>query len=238
MVAVPVIVTRAEPGLSETCARLSAAGYQAIPSPALELVAMPETALDLSGINDLIFTSANGVRFFRERSNADNLTAWCVGPSTAEAARAAGFIDVRESAGNAEDLCNFILTHDTPPVGRMLHVANSAAAGDVARTLREAGQNVAFAALYATKSTQGLSQTAQDLLKTGQPAIVLIHSAKGAAACRAQAAAYQLSAVTVVAISRAAAAPLLGAGTKAVILADAPNEAALMRALDTAGLML
>lgn len=238
MVGPPVIVTRAEPGLSETCARLTDMGYQALPSPALELIACPDEPLDLAGVTDLIFTSANGIRFFCQRSEERQQTAWCVGPSTARAAREAGFGDVRASSGNSVDLCNFILAHEAPPTGPILHVANAAAAGDVLRRLGDQGLEARFSALYETKPTAQMHKTAQSLLENRQAAILLIHSAKGAAAFRAQAAGLNLSDLTIVAISKAAATPLMGCGARAVVIADAPNEDALIRALETASLTL
>ena len=60
----PVIVTRAEPGASETMARLKTMGLQGISSPMLELAPLDVALPDLSGIAHLVFTSANGVEHF------------------------------------------------------------------------------------------------------------------------------------------------------------------------------
>lgn len=106
---VPVIVTRAEPGAAETMARLAEAGYRAIAAPMLTLAPLDVTLPDLSGVAHLVFTSANGVRFFASASGKRVAMAWCVGPSTAEAARAAGFAQVHEGRGDAVALAEDIL---------------------------------------------------------------------------------------------------------------------------------
>ena len=82
----PVIVTRAEPGASETMARLAAMDVTPIASPMLSLARLKADLPDLSAVQHLVFTSANGVRFFTEASTLRAAKAWCVGPSTAAAA--------------------------------------------------------------------------------------------------------------------------------------------------------
>ena len=65
---IPIIVTRAEPGASETVERLKARGLTAIPAPMLSLVELPDIQmpepLEISGI---VFTSATGDRTYETR---------------------------------------------------------------------------------------------------------------------------------------------------------------------------
>mgnify|MGYP001791446580 FL=1 len=106
---IPILVTRAEPGASETVGRLRDEGFTAIKTPVMHV--MPDAAVtlpDLSDVSGLVFTSANGVRAFVDRSDERAKTAWCVGPATASAARYAGFLNVQESVGDARDLAAFI----------------------------------------------------------------------------------------------------------------------------------
>ena len=60
--------------------------FRAVVSPILEIVPVA-AALDLDGLQGLIFTSANGVEQFAARTPERSLTAWCVGEMTAAAAR-------------------------------------------------------------------------------------------------------------------------------------------------------
>lgn len=228
----PVIVTRSQPGADETAGRLRALGYRPIVSPMLHIV---ETGLDphiLEGIADIVFTSANGVRAFRLAGvSPAAMTAWCVGPSTASAAEAAGFAEVIEGDGDAADLGRLILGSRARISGQVLHIANNAAAGNLVNMLRIGGVNARFAAPYHTEAAPSLSQDALRALQAGAAA-VLIHSAKGAdALAHAKA---PLETAAIIAISAAAAAPLEGHVTGPVHVAGRPNEDALMAALAAA----
>ena len=234
----PVIVTRAEPAAAETVARLKAAGYDAILSPALTLESLPDAALDMDGVRHLIFTSANGARYFLARRAVGALTVWCVGEATAAAVRQEGGEDVREGDGNAADLAAMILAAPEAQTGALLHIANEAAAGDLVATLKHAGLDARFAALYRTVPVKRLTPEAAIVLDTAPRVVVLVHSAKGAAAFRDAARGRDLSRVVFVAISPAASQPLVGLGARAVVNAAHPNETALMDALDTAVLAL
>ncbi len=234
----PVIVTRAEPAAAETVARLKAAEYDAILSPALTLESLPDAALDMDGVRHLIFTSANGARYFLARRAVGALTVWCVGEATAAAVRQKGGEDVREGDGNAADLAAMILAAPEAQTGALLHIANEAAAGDLVATLKHAGLDARFAALYRTVPVKRLTPEAANALDTAPRVVVLVHSAKGAAAFRDAARGRDLSRVVFVAISPAASQPLVGLGARAVVNAAHPNETALMDALDTAVLAL
>ncbi|RAN39342.1 uroporphyrinogen-III synthase [Hyphomonas sp. GM-8P] len=224
----PVIVTRAEPGASETMARLAAMDVTPIASPMLSLARLDVEMPDLSGVQHLVFTSANGVRFFSEASSLRAVKAWCVGPSTAAAAREAGFAAVYEGAGDAAALAADILVALPEGTEGVLHVANEAAAGDLVARLKEGGLPAEFLALYETRPSEDLTPEAEAALAAG-PACVLIHSAKGAAAFAW--AAGDLDQAIVVAISEAAARPLQGREVAAIHVAEAPNEDALLATL-------
>ena len=232
----PVIVTRAQPGADETAARLRAAGYKPILSPALVLEPL-STDLDLSGVTDLVFTSANGVRHFPAVSDSVQRV-WCVGEATAEAARKAGWRGVREGNGNAVDLAEHIIAAPEARTGVFLHIANEGAAGDLIARLTAAGVNARFAALYRTLPVSAVADGAASALTRAARAVILVHSAKGAAAFRNAARGLDLRRSIVVAISEAASKPLVGCGAKAVVNAAQPSETALMEALDTAVLAL
>jgi len=234
----PVIVTRAEPAAADTVLRLKAAGYEVILSPALTLESLPEAELDMTGIRHLIFTSANGARYFAERGGMDGATVWCVGEATAGAVREEGGKDVREGGGNAANLAAMIIAAPEARTGGLLHVANEAAAGDLVATLNRAGLDARFTALYRTVPVRSLTPAALAALNAAGRSFVLIHSAKGAAAFCDAAKGVDLSCVVFVAISEAASRPLVGCGARAIVNAARPNETALIDALDTAMLAL
>lgn len=229
-----VLVTRAEPGASETAGRLAVLGYVPVISPAIRLGAIAHAAIPYLGdAVGLIFTSANGVSFFTRLSARRDLTAWCVGPATARAARSAGFQAVCNAAGDAGDLADLIRSEGDPLAGRLIHVANAAAAGQLAKTLQQAGFSVEFAALYESAPAGSLTDEAQAALAAGRVGAVLFHSAKGARAFAALAGASgaDLSAVQAVGVSEKALQPVSGMNWAQLRAAHAPNESALISAL-------
>ena len=235
MVKPPVIVTRAEPGASETVTRLMDMDFHAIRSPMLELKALEAPMLDLSGIYNLVFTSANGVRFFVEAvggitEHVADLTTWGVGPATADAAEAAGFQRIVRGDGNSDELARLILSSECTEDG-FLHIANSAAAGNLVAQLSAAKCDARFLALYETVPASALQADAVQTLRSGSGAVVLVHSAKAAHVFAALSESIPMVTNICVAISEAAAAPLKSLQARALISAVRPNEDALMEAL-------
>ena len=229
-----ILITRAAPGAGETAQRLAAAGYESVVSPVIILRRLEDARLpDLRDIAGLVFTSANGVRFFAQATGQRELTAWCVGPATAQAARAAGFADVRNAMGNAHDLAALIKSQAGTRRARLVHVANAAAAGHLAATLRTAGFEVDFIALYEAVPANELTRQAREAFDAGTISAVLLHSAKGAQAFAglARAGAIDLDHVHAVGVSHNALAPVAGLGWAGLASAAQPNESALIAAL-------
>ena len=230
--AVPVIVTRAEPGASETAARLTELGLRPVLSPCIELAARNEALPELSDIGGLVFTSANGVRFFAAANPARDLPAWCIGPATASEALREGFSPVHQSSGDAHDLAHYIAHHwhaGTPK--RLLHVANAAAKGALKAELEKEGFEVDFRPLYEARPASALSPEAAAVLASGEPAVCLIHSRKGAEAFLGVAKSLDLSKTRCVAISDQAATPLQAVKTGGVFAASHPDENHLLELL-------
>jgi len=222
-VSLSVIVTRTLPGARDTTDQLMRLGYAPLLSPMLAIVETGLSPESLSGIRHIVFTSANGVRPLSQAG----LTAWCVGPSTAQAAREAGFMSVIEGDGNAKDLARLIL--NARPKGPLLHIANEAAAGDLVAVLKAGGLDARFTAPYRTDPATSLTPEAAAALASTCPVIVLLHSAKAAAALADLRP--NLTHAGLVSISAAAAAPLKEAAMLGAWIAERPNEKSLMDAL-------
>jgi len=232
MSTVPVIIARAQPGADKSNARVTELGYEAIVSPALTLQSNPDTELlPPEKISGLVFTSANGARFYAEREDDRSLPAWCVGPATGAAARKEGFTEVHESTGNAVRLAAMIASTIAPPEKPLLHIANAAAKGDFQREMKMRRYKVKFAPLYQAGTAPSLNPGAEKLLDGKTPSIVLVHSAKGAEAFAQLTKDLSVSAATLISISTIAARPLEDLGYKGIHIAAAPNENALMETL-------
>lgn len=230
----PALIIRAEPGAEETAVRVAALGVEPIVSPVLAYKARTDAPLAApQAYSGLVFTSANGVRAFADRSDDRTRCAWCVGPATASAARNHGFPHVRESSGNAIDLARFIAGHSLPGSLPLLHVANAAAKGDFKQALTARGFAVEFAPLYDMLPAESLSAEALEVIATGTPAFVLIHSAKGAQSFVRLCGERPTSQLIAVAISEPASRSLLPLDLAALHISRTPNEDGLMTVLQS-----
>src|SRR5690349_4237099 len=111
-----VLVTRSEPGASETAERLAAMGYLPVVEPLFEVEPIP--GVIVPAFDALAFTSANGVRVFAKLSPRRDGPVFCVGARTAETARELGFADVTSADGDVGALEQLILA--SLPAGRFL----------------------------------------------------------------------------------------------------------------------
>lgn len=226
----PVIVTRGQPGANQTADRIRKLDLHPIVSPALSLrLANPIPVIDLDGCVGVIFTSANGVRFFAEVCSDRELPAWCVGPATCEAAKAAGFEITHNADGNSHDLIALIRQQADASAGHLLHIANTAAGDTIKTELRSAGFDVRFAGLYEPVDALALHPAAEEALKNG-PACIVIHSAKGAASFAHLVQQMETHPMVFICVSEKAAGPILKLGD--VRMAARPNEEELLRVLE------
>ena len=231
-----VIITRAEPGATETAARLAALGYEALKMPALEIREQKTDQQPPAHEIAYIFTSANGVRAVQSANWPLDKQAICVGPATLQAAEGAGFPQCWNADGNADDVFDLIANVFEPATApEFWHVANEAAAGDLARRLKDIGFRVAFLPLYRTEPVLWSQvKLVWDQIVSPE-ATLLIHSAKGAASAAAWLENWggTTDRMKLVGVSERAIAPLQSFSFQKTSYAARPNEAELIETLQT-----
>lgn len=163
----------------------------------------------------LAFTSANGVRAWVEGGGRTDRPALAVGRGTAEAAKAAGFADVRSAEGDGAALAAMI-SRDRP-VGTVLHPAAEEPAFELAASLGAAGVPAFSVPVYRTVET-GVAAPPAD--------VALLHSPRAARAYARLA-----DGPAALCLSEAVAAPLRAAGRRVAGVADCPSEEALLKLL-------
>lgn len=99
-----VLITRPQAAARRFALQVEALGLRHVIAPLLQIVGVPHDAGALRDARGLVFTSENGVRF---AGPGKGRPAWCVGPRTADCARAAGY-DVTEGPGDAAGLIPLI----------------------------------------------------------------------------------------------------------------------------------
>lgn len=237
-----VLVTRPAEDAAELSNLLEAAGFGVMPEPLLTIEALtPETgalAGDLEGAQALLFTSANGVRAFARLNKARELPAFCVGPSTAEAARLAGFAKVETAGGDVAALAALVTDSLKPGDGALFHAAGSDLAGDLAGRLEAAGFETRKRALYRAVAAEALSAEARAAIADGAVAAVVLFSPRTArtfAALMTEAGlAERAGGLTAACLSPAVAEALGGLTFHRTVIADRPEAADLVSALSVA----
>ncbi len=227
-----ILVTRSEPGASETAARLAALGYDAVTEPVFAVESLPAA---LPAFNALALTSPNGVRAFASASPVRDVPVYAVGARTADIARQHGFTDVISADGDVVALTQLIRER-LSPADILLHAGNAHPSGDLSGDLRAAGLRAVHVALYQAVPTPRAGPALAAHLSGDTPLdAVLIHSPRGAAILAAHIDAIrhrtlQPSLPALVSISAAARRPLESYAERHAV-ARTPDENALLEAL-------
>jgi uroporphyrinogen-III synthase len=187
-------------------------------------------------VQAVLCTSANGVRALARLSGDRGIALFAVGEATAARARDEGFAQVESAGGNVEDLARLAGRRLRPDAGRLLHLAGSDIAGDLAGMLREKGFAVDRVVLYEARPVAGLSASTVAALQSGLVDFALFFSPRTAAVFTRLAEQAGVGAairgVTAVSISAAADRALGDLAFRGRLVADTSDQNALLAVLD------
>jgi uroporphyrinogen-III synthase len=230
--AVRLLVTRPEPDAERTGATLRARGHDVLLAPLLRVEAI---ACDLgeAAYGAVVMTSANAARAVAahpSRAVLAALPAFTVGRRTAEAARAAGFADVRSADGDKADLAALIRAEYEAARGPLLYLAGEDRAGEL--DLSASGVAVVTTVIYRAVAAERFPDAVADALAASAIDGVLHFSRRSAQAylacgCRDDLLAGALAPLQLC-LSAAVAAPLAAAGAALIRIAPHPDEAAMI----------
>jgi len=230
------LVTRPREDAAGLVAALAARGVATVVEPLLDIAYRGGPAPDLFGVQAILCTSANGVRALVRLVTERDLPLFAVGAASAAAADDAGFARVASADGNVEDLAALVAERLSPDAGRLLQVAGSAVAGDLAGDLRERGFTVERAVLYDARPATALGRTTVAAFDAGAIDAALFFSPRTAAIFARLAAAVDLAPamrrVTAISISAAANAALAPLPFRDRRIALRPDQPSLLAALD------
>jgi uroporphyrinogen-III synthase len=230
-----VLVTRPLEDAGETAALLKARGHEAVVAPLLKIDFHDGPQIDLSGIQAILATSANGVRALSRRTIRRDLPLFAVGPQTAHAAREAGFILVRDADGDAADLVKAVPAWASRQGGTLLHASGAEGGGKLAKSLTAAGFDVRSDFLYEVRAVTELPTLARDALASDSLDAALLFSPRSArtfANCVIHAGLTEAASRLVgVCISEATATGLKPLTLREVRVARRPNQVSLLDCL-------
>ena len=175
------LVTRPREDAEEIAGTLRERGIEPVIEPMLSIVRVKNPQIDLTDVQAILFTSANGVRAFAAASKERTLPAFTVGDATAAAARAAGFRSVEAAGGDVTSLAVLVCDRLDPEKGALFHAAGSVTAGDLAGSLGREGFTVKRAVLYEAVAAAGISPASAALIRQSGVNMALFFSPRTAA---------------------------------------------------------
>jgi uroporphyrinogen-III synthase len=240
---VTILVTRPEPDNATTADALRRRGFEALLAPVLQFEALPIRHDDDVRYGGVIATSANALRAIRSHPLSGQLIelpVYTVGSRTADAARNAGFANVVSADGDAAALHKLIV-QAIPKRDRkvpLLYLAGSDIAVDIATGLAGDGILVTPLIVYRMIPIVDLSDEVRGAFAAQTVEAVLHYSARSAAAFVAaiRGAALEIAALALpqVCMSQAVARVLREAGATRLVVAEKPQETAVLDALERA----
>jgi uroporphyrinogen-III synthase len=228
-----VLITRPEPGASETARRLAALGFIPVLCPLLQIRPVPVTLPAASAIAAVLLTSGAAIPFLPSVYHETPLLA--VGDATADRARKAGFSRVRSASGDAEALAAQVRQSLAPEAGPLLLAAGKGNGKQLASFLRDAGYRVLRRVVYAAVPTPDLAPDAVTMLRAGRVRTALFFSTETARhfvrLVRTAELAASLHDVEAVAIGRLAGVALQVMPWRHVRVAARPNQDEMLELL-------
>lgn len=211
----PLLVLRPEPGASKTAAKARALGLEVAVRPLFEVRPLEWDFGPESSYDSLFITSSNTLKYITEDLDRLSRTpVLCVGPSTAEAAREAGFEHVTAGSNDASSLAELAASlgyrHLLWLRGRPSRPIEHP---DLIFDVREVYETVA------------LEWSSEERAVLTQPLVALLHSPR--AGQRFAELAANKSAIDIVAISEKAAIAA-GPGWASVHWPTAPSDDAML----------
>lgn len=228
-----VLITRPEPGASETAARLVDLGFRPVVAPVLEIHALPCRLAAAGRLQATVVASGNAIRPLLAEFH--RLPLFAVGEATASRARAAGFTQVCSADGDANALAALVRRQAHPKAGPLLLATGRAQGHGLAASLRSLGFRVIRRAVYAADPVATLPEPALRSLAAGNVIAALFFSAETARHCvrllRRAALHDAVNTVDALAIGRPCAVALQPLPWRRIRVADRPTQDAMLALL-------
>jgi uroporphyrinogen-III synthase len=232
-----ILITRPIEDARPLADALAERGIQVLIEPLLEIRHLDDAEIDLTGVQALLFTSANGVRAFVALSPRRDLKVLTVGDGSADAARQAGFPNVESAKGDVEALAALVVDRLKAADGILFHAAGTVTAGDLKIRLEGLGYQVRRAQLYEAKIATSLSTETRANLTLGGIDAVLLFSPRTAATFAElwqAAGSPSLDRVHALCLSAAVAREIGNLGWAGVEIADRPDLPSMLALVDAA----
>jgi uroporphyrinogen-III synthase len=233
-----ILISRPQEDAARLAELLRANGHEPLCASLLSVRFFDGPEPNLAGVSAVVATSANGVRAFARRTGERGLRVFAVGPQTADAARKAGFEEVECADGDASTLAQAVLDWVKPGDGVLLHAASADNEGQLKTLLAEEGYTVDVMVLYEVVAIHKLPELAREALVHKALDAAVVFSPRSAMALRdciqrggLETQCRDIAAVCISAATAAALEPLV---FREVLVAERPNQTAMLAAVERA----
>jgi uroporphyrinogen-III synthase len=228
-----VLVTRPEPGASDTAARVAALGYRPVIAPLLEIRPARATLPPSGSVQAILVTSGNALPALPVSHR--HLPLFAVGEATATQARRIGFAQVISADGDAAALASLVTERSDRHAGPLLLASGHGQGEALAADLRTRGFRVIRRVVYAAVPVANLPEIAREAFAAGRLTAALFFSAETARQCVRLLQAARLheavGAVEALAIGQRAAVALETLRWRQIRVAARPNQDAMLALL-------
>jgi uroporphyrinogen-III synthase len=177
-----VLITRPEPGATETAAPIAALGLTPIKAPMQDIENLPARLPSADQVAALVLTSRNAIAPIPPAYRT--LPTWVVGDATATRAREAGFTDIQSADGDAVALAALIAGRMRPSDGTLLLVTGQGHGELLCGLLRQSGFRVIRRVVYRARPAVHLPPAVAAALTESDPSrppiVVMFFSAAAA----------------------------------------------------------
>jgi uroporphyrinogen-III synthase len=227
-----VLITRSEIDAGPLADLLGALNIVSVLDPMIKVEMASGPPLNLTDVQALLMTSANGVRAYCARNSERKLPLFAVGDATAREAAANGFKSIYTACGNVSHLAQLVQAKLPKNGGALLHVAGTKIAGDLAGDLLSAGFKYRRGVLYNVVAAQFLRpETISALMKKELQGVLLYSPRTAKIFCQCAVAdldVNMLSSVTAYCLSTAVADQANALKWGAVVVASSPTQSELI----------
>lgn len=234
-----ILITRPADVSLEFAGKIHDQGFEAVISPMLRPKALENVIfMERMAEDGFIFTSPRAVKYFADIGDHINkkLPVYCVGPKTEDAARNAGFQDIRTGSGGGQELAA-LLVKEYPNGAKMLHPCGEFVEDGFYKTLKDRNIEVAPLVVYTMEPIDKMTEDTLCELRTDDVLAAVFFSTRTAEnfnhLVKLHGVGDHLAQMQAVCISKKVAEALDGDEWQNVIVSDRMNEAALLKSLNS-----
>lgn len=233
------LLTRPKHDSMELAKALRQQGHSLSQFPLLHIEFLPLEQIVPDDFQAILFTSANGVRALAHHLKSNipaHLPVFTVGDASATEAARLGFGPTQSANGDVVALQKLVTKTLNPKKGPVLHGAGTRLAGDLKTALEGDGFSVCRRALYQANPAQAFNSATRRLLKSGTVSHMPFFSPRTARIfcqlIREEGLEKSLETTTALCLSAAIRDMLDYLPWQEILVADRPDQTALLQTID------